>query len=115
MIEPTSQAAVAAAQAIDLPSAIEVFRYHAGWCTKLTGETIALSAPEQDFHTFTTREPVGVVVAQVVGVGFREGRQRAEDGGLVAVHVGERGDRGPPASGAGATAGRTHEGDRTSR
>jgi phenylacetaldehyde dehydrogenase len=48
----------------DIPHAIEVIRYNAGWCTKLSGETIALSGPG-NWHAYTVREPVGVV-AQIV-------------------------------------------------
>lgn len=48
----------------DIPHAIEVIRYNAGWCTKLTGETIELSGPG-NWHAYTVREPVGVV-AQIV-------------------------------------------------
>lgn len=48
----------------DIPHAIEVIRYNAGWCTKLSGETIALSGPG-NWHAYTLREPVGVV-AQIV-------------------------------------------------
>ncbi|MFQ3662386.1 MAG: aldehyde dehydrogenase family protein, partial [Chloroflexaceae bacterium] len=35
--------------------------YYAGWPTKLTGETFAVSAP--GFHVYTRREPVGVCAA----------------------------------------------------
>lgn len=48
----------------DIPHAIEVIRYNAGWCTKLTGETVSLSGPG-NWHAYTIREPVGVV-AQIV-------------------------------------------------
>jgi phenylacetaldehyde dehydrogenase len=48
----------------DMPHAVEVFRYNAGWATKLTGDTIALSGPG-NWHAFTLREPVGVV-AQII-------------------------------------------------
>lgn len=48
----------------DIPHAIEVIRYNAGWCTKLSGETISLSGPG-NWHAYTIREPVGVV-AQIV-------------------------------------------------
>jgi len=48
----------------DIPHAIEVIRYNAGWCTKLTGDTIPLSGPG-NWHAYTVREPVGVV-AQIV-------------------------------------------------
>lgn len=52
------------ARNFDLPHAIATIRYNAGWATKLTGETIALSGPGS-WHAFTLREPVGVV-AQIV-------------------------------------------------
>src|SRR5262249_13161587 len=44
----------------DLVNSAEVFRYMAGWTTKLTGETISLSQPG-NFHAYTLRESVGVV------------------------------------------------------
>jgi len=52
------------ARNFDIPHAIEVIRYNAGWCTKLSGETIPLSGPG-NWHAYTVREPVGVV-AQIV-------------------------------------------------
>jgi len=52
------------ARAFDLPHAVELLRYNAGWTTKLNGETIALSGPGT-WHAYTVREPVGVV-AQIV-------------------------------------------------
>lgn len=48
------------ASSIDIPSAASLFHYMSGWCTKLTGETIPISVPGE-FHTYTVREPVGVV------------------------------------------------------
>ncbi len=53
--KPVSVAAVA-----DVPGTIAMFRYMAGWATKLTGTTIPLSAPG-NYHSYTVREPVGVV------------------------------------------------------
>lgn len=47
---------------VDLPTVIEVFRYYAGWATKITGETIN-SRPNA--FTYTLREPLGVVAAIV--------------------------------------------------
>jgi aldehyde dehydrogenase (NAD+) len=47
---------------IDVPMAAEVFRYYAGWATKLQGETIPVRGP---FLNYTLREPVGVVAAIV--------------------------------------------------
>ena len=42
---------------IDVPGAIEVFRYYAGWPTKIYGET---NPSDPDFFSYTLREPVGV-------------------------------------------------------
>ena len=52
-----------AAQAlmIDIPSAVEVFRYMAGWCTKLHGRVNPVSADGKQYHSYTRREPIGVV------------------------------------------------------
>lgn len=49
---------VAAARNIDLKQAAQHFKYHAGWCTKIEGETMPVSWPRH--IAFTTREPVGV-------------------------------------------------------
>ncbi len=43
---------------VDIPQVVETFRYYAGWCTKLEGETTNVN---QSFFTYTLREPVGVV------------------------------------------------------
>jgi phenylacetaldehyde dehydrogenase len=54
----------AVAKAADVPLAAELFRYMAGWVTKLEGSTIPLSVhymPGSMFHAYTRREPVGVV------------------------------------------------------
>lgn len=48
-------------QSGEIPFAAECFRYHAGWCTKLDGETREISIiPGARFHVYTRREPVGV-------------------------------------------------------
>lgn len=44
---------------VDVPGAAMALRYFAGWATKLTGETMELSAPG-NWHGYTRREPVGV-------------------------------------------------------
>src|SRR6202171_2004704 len=52
------------AKAADVPLAAELFRYMAGWATKLEGNTIPLSGPLSfpgEFLAYTLREPVGVV------------------------------------------------------
>jgi len=47
---------------VDLPTVAEIYRYFAGWATKIHGETIN-SRP--DAFTYTLREPIGVVAAIV--------------------------------------------------
>src|SRR5579859_1846035 len=52
------------AKAADVPLAVELFRYMAGWATKLEGNTIPLSVPYTPgakYLAYTLREPVGVV------------------------------------------------------
>jgi phenylacetaldehyde dehydrogenase len=45
----------------EIPFAADCFRYFAGWCTKIEGSTKQLSiVPDQDFHIYTRREPIGV-------------------------------------------------------
>jgi phenylacetaldehyde dehydrogenase len=53
---------LAEALAVDIPLCANLFRYYAGWATKIEGQTIPLAAGG-DFHTYTRREPVGVVAA----------------------------------------------------
>src|SRR2546429_51408 len=52
------------ARAADVPLAIDLFRYMAGWATKIEGHTIPISvpyAPGAKFFAYTLREPIGVV------------------------------------------------------
>jgi phenylacetaldehyde dehydrogenase len=49
------------ATAVDVALTIEIFRYYAGWTTKLAGEVLPNSIP--GMLTLGTREPVGVVGA----------------------------------------------------
>jgi phenylacetaldehyde dehydrogenase len=47
-----------------VPLAAELFRYMAGWATKIEGNTISLSVPytpKARYHAYTVREPIGVV------------------------------------------------------
>jgi len=48
------------ARAADVPLAVDLFRYMAGWASKIEGNTIPLSMPGKYF-AYTLREPVGVV------------------------------------------------------
>ena len=56
------------ARVADVPLAVDLFRYMAGWTTKITGSTIPISNGV-DFHSYTLREPVGVV-AQIIPWNF---------------------------------------------
>src|SRR5215472_2270380 len=49
---------LAVARVADVPLAIDLFRYMAGWATKIEGNTIPFSPK---FLAYTRREPVGVV------------------------------------------------------
>ena len=52
------------ARVADVPLAVDLFRYMAGWATKIEGNTIPISvpyAPGAKFFAYTLREPVGVV------------------------------------------------------
>jgi aldehyde dehydrogenase (NAD+) len=45
---------------VDMPMVAEVFRYYAGWATKIMGETVPVRGA---FLNYTLREPLGVVAA----------------------------------------------------
>jgi phenylacetaldehyde dehydrogenase len=49
------------ALAADIPLAADLFHYMAGWATKIEGNTITMSIPDSTFHSYTLREPIGVV------------------------------------------------------
>jgi phenylacetaldehyde dehydrogenase len=59
---------VAVARVADVPLAVDLFRYMAGWATKIEGNTIPISAPGK-YLAYTLREPVGVV-AQIIPWNF---------------------------------------------
>src|SRR5208283_2982113 len=51
------------ARAADVPLAVDLFRYMAGWATKIEGNTIPISVPYTPgakYFAYTLREPVGV-------------------------------------------------------
>jgi len=57
---------VVMARYVDVKHAIDVWRYMAGWPTKLEGKTLPISGnlvPGQEYAAFSTREPIGVVAA----------------------------------------------------
>ena len=52
------------ARAADVPLAVDLFRYMAGWATKIEGNTVPISVPYTPgakYLAYTLREPVGVV------------------------------------------------------
>ena len=54
----------AVAAAADVPLAVDLFRYMGGWSTKIEGNTLPISVPYMpgaEFHSFTLRDPIGVV------------------------------------------------------
>lgn len=53
------------AMMVDIPSAIDVFRYMAGWCTKIYGRTLPVSGDGSHYHAYTLRQPIGVIGAIV--------------------------------------------------
>jgi phenylacetaldehyde dehydrogenase len=60
------------ARAADVPLAVDLFRYMAGWATKIEGNTIPISVPYTPgakYLAYTLREPVGVV-GQVIPWNF---------------------------------------------
>ena len=55
---------ITVARVADVPLSVDVFRYMAGWATKIEGNTIPISVPYTPgarYHAYTLREPVGVV------------------------------------------------------
>jgi phenylacetaldehyde dehydrogenase len=53
----------------DVPLAVDLLRYMAGWATKVEGATLPLSVPGAQFLAYTLREPIGVV-AQIIPWNF---------------------------------------------
>jgi p-cumic aldehyde dehydrogenase len=49
------------ALAVDVPAAADVFRYMAGWPTKIGGQVNAFSGDGRQYHSYSVREPIGVV------------------------------------------------------
>jgi phenylacetaldehyde dehydrogenase len=56
------------ARVADVPLTADMFRYMAGWATKIAGKTLPLSSG-YNFHSYTLREPIGVV-AQIIPWNF---------------------------------------------
>jgi phenylacetaldehyde dehydrogenase len=63
---------VGVARVADVPLAVDLFCYMAGWATKIEGNTIPISVPYTpgaQYLAYTLREPVGVV-AQIIPWNF---------------------------------------------
>jgi phenylacetaldehyde dehydrogenase len=56
------------AKVADVPLAVDMFRYMAGWATKISGSTLNFASPGA-FHSYTLLEPIGVV-AQIIPWNF---------------------------------------------
>ena len=55
---------ITATRTADVPLSVDLFRYMAGWATKIEGNTISSKIPYQpdsNFFSYTLRNPVGVV------------------------------------------------------
>ncbi len=52
---------LAVARVADVPLAVDLLRYMAGWTTKIQGDTIPISSAGGRFLAYTLREPIGVV------------------------------------------------------
>lgn len=52
--------AVAHAKAVDVPAAVDIFRYMAGWCARIGGTVNPISGDGQRYHSYTIHEPIGV-------------------------------------------------------
>lgn len=53
--------AVHHALAVDVPAAVDIFRYMAGWTSKIGGQVNPISGDGQQYHSYSVREPIGVV------------------------------------------------------
>ncbi|HUD93471.1 aldehyde dehydrogenase family protein [Sphingobium sp.] len=53
--------AVHHALAVDVPAAVDIFRYMAGWTSKLYGQVNPISGDGRHYHSYSVREPIGVV------------------------------------------------------
>nr|WP_235209855.1 aldehyde dehydrogenase family protein [Sphingobium sp. Ant17] len=53
--------AVHHALAVDVPAAVDIFRYMAGWASKIYGQVNPISGDGRQYHSYSVREPIGVV------------------------------------------------------
>jgi phenylacetaldehyde dehydrogenase len=86
------------ARTADVPLAVDLFRYMAGWATKIEGNTIPLSVP--GMLAYTLLEPVGVV-GQIIPWNFpvADGGVEAGPGAHYRLHRCAQAGRADPAVG----------------
>src|SRR3990172_5117526 len=99
---------ITVSRAADVPLAVDLFRYMAGWATKIEGNTIPISVPYTPgarYLAYTLREPVGVVgqiipwnfpllmaawkLGPALAAGWTAGLKPAEQTPLSALRLGE--------------------------
>ncbi|WP_404476896.1 aldehyde dehydrogenase family protein [Novosphingobium sp. BL-52-GroH] len=49
------------AKMVDVPAAVDIFRYMSGWCARLGGTVNPISGDGRQYHSYTVHEPIGVV------------------------------------------------------
>lgn len=81
----------------------------------LGGSTVDAQGEPDDLPPAWCRQPLGMLVTEVVGVRFGIGGQRTEHRRLIGVDIGERGHRAPLARGPRTAPGTTHVGEVTAR
>jgi hypothetical protein len=81
----------------------------------LRGASVDAQGEPDDLPPAGRRQPLGMLVTEVVGVRFGIGGQRTEHRRLIGVYIGERGHRAPLARGPRTAPGTTHVGEVTAR
>jgi phenylacetaldehyde dehydrogenase len=90
---------------MEVMAAAGIWEYYAGWATKIEGATRQMSVPGMEFHTYSLRQPLGVVgliipwnfpvvmasykVAPAIAVGNAVVLKPAEQTPLTALRLGE--------------------------
>lgn len=49
------------AKMVDVPAAVDIFRYMSGWCARIGGTVNPISGDGRQYHSYTVHEPIGVV------------------------------------------------------
>ena len=77
------------AKMVDVPAAVNLIRYFAGWTTKIEGTTtnVSIGIPNTEFHAFTLRQPIGVKLAPALACGCTSILKPAEQTPLTAIRL----------------------------